>query len=118
MRTSFLFLAAASIFVAPATAQPQGNAYGHQPKVCLITFESAAALASGANTGIVKAQYLPLPIAQKFQQRNPTITALYTYGTNDPITGVVNVAAPSGEGITATMTTEQVCGILADQADD
>ena len=118
MRTSVLLLAASSIFAAPAAAQPQGNAYGQEPKVCFITFESAAALASGANTGITKAQYLPLPIAQKFQQRNPTVTALYTYGTNDPISGVTNVAVPSGEGITANMTTEQVCEILADQADD
>lgn len=117
MRTSVLFLAASSVFVAPAAAQPQGNAYG-QHKVCVITFESAAALASQANTGIVRAQYLPLPAAQKFQQRNPTVIALYTYGTTDPIDGVINISAPSGDGITPNITTEQVCGILADQAND
>src|SRR5215217_4674681 len=113
-----LVLAVSLLGAAPTMAQPQGNAYGQQPKVCLITFESAAALASGANTGIVKAQYVPLPIAQKLQARNPTVMALYTYGTNPAIAGVTNVSSPSGQGITADMTTEQVCGILADQADD
>ena len=128
MRTPLFALAACGLLAGPAAAQSslpsqaKGNAYGHDPRVCLVTFESAAAAQSGADTGIVKAQYLPLSIALKLEARNDALADIYTYGsTGFNGTGVDHyVAAPSDPalGITANMTTEQVCSILARAAEE
>lgn len=117
MRTTALILAASTLLAGPALAEPKGNAYGKDPRVCLVTFESAAAATSGADTGVIKAQYLPLSIAVKLEAKNDATSNIFTYGPSGFTgTGVDNhVAAPSDPalGITANMTTQQVCSILA-----
>lgn len=108
-------------FTAPAVSQPQGNAYGHQPKVCLLTFSSAAARASGADAEVVKAQYVPLPIAVKLEARNDSIADIYTYNETTTFTGVdANIQNPTdpAAGITPDMTTEEVCTALAAYAEE
>ena len=77
-------LAAASAFSGPAYAA--GNAYGHDPKVCLVTFVSEDAAASQADVGVAKAQYLPLSIAMKLEMRSDSVSDIYTYG-DDGYTG-------------------------------
>ena len=61
-------LAASTLVSAPAIAQ-NGNAYGHDPKVCLVTFGSPAERAGQADADVVKAQYLPVRIAMKHDAR-------------------------------------------------
>jgi len=117
MRTAMFALASCALLAGPAAAQPQGNAYGQDPRVCLVTFESAAAATTGADTGVIKAQYLPLSIAMKLEAKNDATSNIFTYGaTGFSGTGVdFHIAAPSDPalGITAGMTTQQVCSILA-----
>ena len=79
-----LSLAVTSAFSGPAFAA--GNAYGKDPKVCLVTFTSAEAAAGQADADVAKAQYLPLSIAMKLEQRNDAASDIYTYG-DDGFTG-------------------------------
>ena len=79
MRTILMIsLAVTSALSTPAFAA--GKAYGHDPKVCLVTFVSEEAAASQADTGVAKAQYLPLSIAMMLEQRNDSLSDIYTYG--------------------------------------
>lgn len=109
-------LAASTLSTVPATAQ-SGKAYGLQPKVCLLTFSVAG---SSADADVVKAQYLPLPIAQKLEARNDAYADIYTYNETTTFAGVdynvVNGADPA-LGITAEMGTEEVCNIFMDATD-
>jgi hypothetical protein len=127
MRTFALALAASSLLAAaPALAQGKSaSAPGHQPKVCLLTFASADALASGADSGIVKAQYVPLPIGQKLL-KDPSTQALAYYGFGD-LTAEQQAAIgrfyyPNGSsdpnvGVTETSDTETLCNAFAAAAD-
>lgn len=85
MRTLILALASTSLLAGPAAAQ-RGHAYGHDPKVCLVTFESEEAAASQADVGVIKAQYLPLSIAMRHELRSDSVSDIYTYG-DDGYTG-------------------------------
>jgi hypothetical protein len=107
-------LAASSLMTTPAFAQ-NGKAYGHDPKVCLVTFVSEAAAASQADAGVAKAQYLPLSIAMKLEARSDSISDIYTYG-DDGYTGAGVDWHYAGDS------TEETCayldGINADEEDD
>lgn len=116
MRTALLAaIAASTVLSTPALAQ--GKAYGHEPKVCLLTFKVAG---SSADADVVKAQYLPLPIAQKLEARNDAFADIYTYNETTTFAGVdhnvVNGTDPA-LGITADMNTEQVCNIFINATD-
>ena len=117
MRIAFIAaLAASTIAVTPAAAA--GNAYGQQPKVCLLTFSVAG---SSADADVIKAQYLPLPIAQKLEARNDAFADIYTYNETTTFAGVdFNVVDGSDPalGITPDMNTEEVCNIFMDATDD
>lgn len=64
MRKLALALVATSLLAAPAVAAPgNGKAYGHDTKVCLLGFNTAAEAQAGADATVIKAQYLPLRIA-------------------------------------------------------
>ncbi len=124
MTKTVLAAVAASALLAPtllAPANSQGRKVGHQPKVCLVTF-GAETGNTGADADVIKAQYVPLPIAMKLEARNDTLADIYTYGaTGFSGAGVdFHVAAPNDPalGITPEMNTEQVCNILAAAADD
>lgn len=116
MRIALLAAVAAStVLSTPAAAQ--GKAYGQEPKVCLLTFSVAG---SSADADVVKAQYLPLPIAQKLEARNDAFVDIYTYNETTTFPGVdfnvVNGADPA-LGITADMGTKQVCEIFMNVTD-
>jgi hypothetical protein len=85
MRSLMISLAATSLLAGPAVAA-NGKAYGHDPKVCLVTFVSEEAAASQADAGVAKAQYLPLSIALMLEQRSDSVSDIYTYG-DDGFTG-------------------------------
>jgi len=86
MRTLIIVsLAVSSALSGPAIAA-NGKAYGHDPKVCLVTFVSVEAAASQADVGVAKAQYLPLSIALIHEARSDSISDIYTYG-DDGFTG-------------------------------
>jgi hypothetical protein len=110
-------LAASTMFAVPAAAGP-GNAYGHQTKVCLLTFSVAG---SSADADVVKAQYVPLAIGQKLEARNDSFADIYTYNEASLETGVdfniVNGSDPA-LGITADMNTEEVCNVFMDATSD
>jgi len=119
MRTALIgaLFASSIIAAAPAAAQ-NGKAYGHEPKVCLLTFSVAG---STADADVVKAQYLPLPIALKLEARNDAFADIYTYNETTTFTGVDNnVPSPSDPalGIEPDMTTEEVCNLFMDFVDD
>lgn len=111
MRTALMSALAVSALL-PTPAIAQGKAYGHEPKVCLLTFKVAG---SSADADVVKAQYVPLPIAQKLEARNDAYSDIYTYNEAETFAGVdhnvVNGSDPA-LGITADMNTEQVCNIF------
>ena len=107
-------LALASAFSGPAFAA--GKAYGHDPKVCLVTFVSEEAAASQADAGVAKAQYLPLRIAMRLEMRSDSISDIYTYG-DDGFTGAGVDFHYAGD------TTQATCEYLAsinagDEGDD
>jgi len=106
-------LAAASAFSGPAYAA--GNAYGHDPKVCLVTFVSEDAAASQADVGVAKAQYLPLSIAMKLEMRSDSVSDIYTYG-DDGYTGAGVDYHYAGDSTQATC--EYLNGIGATDDDD
>ena len=110
-------LAASTLTTAPAVAA-QGNAYGHQTKVCLLTFSVAG---SSADADVVKAQYVPLAIGQKLEARNDGFADIYTYNEASLEAGVdyniVNGSDPA-LGITADMNTEEVCNVFMDATSD
>ena len=85
MRSLILSLAATTMLAGPSLAA-NGNAYGHDPKVCLVTFVSEEAAASQADAGVAKAQYMPLRIAMIHEQRSDSISDIYPYG-DDGFTG-------------------------------
>ena len=108
-------LALASAFSGPALAAGKGKAYGHDPKVCLVTFVSEEAAASQADTGVAKAQYLPLSIAMMLEQRNDSLSDIYTYG-DDGYTGAGVDYHYAGD--TTEATCEYLAGIGATDDDD
>lgn len=115
MRTLAVAIAATSMLVAvPAIAAKggngNGNAYGHGPRVCLITYDQA--LSQGLPLEhVTKAQYLPLGVALK---KDTDHSLLVTYGPS----------GATGEGIDhpqilvddaatdPTMTTEEACNAI------
>ena len=109
-------LAASGLLSSPAVAQ--GKAIGQEPKVCLLTFKVAG---SSADADVVKAQYLPLPIAMKLEARNDSFADIYTYNETTTFEGVdrnvVNGSDPA-LGITADMNTQQVCNIFIEATDN
>src|SRR5215213_10427988 len=113
MCTLIFALAATSALAGPAFAA--GNAYGHDPKVCLVTFVSEAAAASQADAGVAKAQYLPLSIAMKLEARSDSISDIYTYG-DDGYTGAGVDWHYAGDSTEATC--EYLASINADDDDD
>lgn len=108
MRKYAIAMAAASLAVGTAAVakSPFETPPGQGPKVCLVTFGSAEDAATGADAGVVKAQYLPLAIAQKLEARNDDLADIYTYGED----------AYDGDGVNnvlgGTMTTEETCSYL------
>jgi hypothetical protein len=117
MRIALIAALAASTLLTTTPAAAAGNAYGHQPKVCLLTFSVAG---SSADADVVKAQYVPLAIAQKLEARNDAFADIYTYNETTTFAGVdfniVNGSDPA-LGITADMNTEEVCNIFMDATD-
>jgi hypothetical protein len=110
MRILALALAASSMLAAvPAmAASPYTQPPGKDPKVCLLTFDSAT---ERNDVNVTKAQYVPLQIAAKLETRNDDYMDAFVYGTTDP----------EIEGTTwayDTRTTEETCAYLADLADD
>ena len=96
MRKTFLIVAAATLLGTPAFAADHGHAYGHDPKVCLLTFTSADQ--RGADAAVVKAQYLPLSIAAKLRKDTTTQGVAY-YGFGDLTTeqrALVDFYYPTG----------------------
>lgn len=119
MRTLALALAASSLIAAvPAIAAPgngKGYAYGHDPKVCLVTFGTPEERAGQADADVVKAQYLPLRIALQKEQASDDVSDIYTYGDDGYV----------GDGVDfhyAGDSTEDTCayldGINNDEDDD
>jgi hypothetical protein len=87
MMKSLFAAAAASALILPSFAAPanaarggMGGAVGHDPKVCLLTFDSAAEF--GADAAVVKAQYVPLRIATKLR-KDPSTQGIAYYGFGD-----------------------------------
>lgn len=116
MKIIAMALAASTMLAMPAVGAAQGNAYayGKDPKVCLVTFESEAALASQANVGVTKAQYLPLRIALRFESQNDALADIYTYNADGTqVAGVDYNYAPA-----AGMDTESTCAYLDSLNDD
>ena len=102
-------LAASTLASAPALAQSNGKAYGHQPKVCLITFSVAG---SQADADVVKAQYVPLAIAMKLEARNDAYADIYTYNEASQPSGVdFNIMGGS-------LTTEEQCNVFMEATED
>lgn len=113
MLKATLALAVASLAAAPAIAA-QGNgkayAYGHDPKVCLVTWATEADRLTQADALVVKAQYLPLRIALAKEAESDDVSDIYTYG-DDGFTG---------DGVDfhyAGDTTEATCAYLASIGD-
>lgn len=84
MMKSLFAAAAASALILPSLTAPasaarggMGGAVGKDPRVCLLTFSSAAEF--GADAAVVKAQYLPLRIAMKHETDSTTQGIAY-YG--------------------------------------
>jgi hypothetical protein len=105
MRSLILSLAATSLLAGPAFAQG-GNAYGHDPKVCLVTFGSPEEAAGQADADVVKAQYLPLRIAMRKELQSDSVSDIYTYG-DDGYTGAGVDYHYAGDS------TEATCAYLA-----
>jgi hypothetical protein len=102
-------LAASTLAAAPAIAQ-NGKAYGHDPKVCLVTWGSEADRMSQADATVVKAQYLPLRIAMRKEAESDNVSDIYTYGTD----------GYTGDGVDyhyAGDSTEATCAMLAEIAE-
>jgi len=115
MRTLLMVsLALTSALSGPAFAA-NGKAYGHDPKVCLVTFVSEEAAASQADVGVAKAQYLPLSIAMRLEMRSDSISDIYTYG-DDGYTGAGVDYHYAGDSTEATC--EYLAGINASADDD
>lgn len=124
MRTLALAVAATSMLAAvPALAEKggngNGNAYGHDPKVCLLTFDGTF----GADADVVKAQYLPLRIAErKVTDETTQGIAYYGPGELDPRPASVDFYYPEGSssaviGVNETSDTETLCEAFADYAE-
>lgn len=108
----------AALVVSSALSGPAfaaGKAYGHDPKVCLVTFVSEEAAASQADAGVAKAQYLPLRIAMMLEARNDSVSDIYTYGA-DGYTGAGVDYHYAGDSTEATC--EYLAGIGATSDDD
>jgi hypothetical protein len=83
MMKSLFAAAAATALILPSFAPAHaarggmGGAVGKDPKVCLLTFSSAAE--RGADAAVVKAQYVPLRIAVKLM-KDPATQGIAYYG--------------------------------------
>lgn len=83
MKILALALASSVLVTAPALAKsPFSSPPGKDPRVCLLTFSSAAAADAGADAEVVKAQYLPLQIALKLAG-DATVTGIGWYGAGE-----------------------------------
>ena len=122
MMKSLFAAAAASALILPSFAVPahaarggMGGAVGQDPKVCLLTFSSAAEV--GADAAVVKAQYVPLRIAVKLEAKSPSVSAIAYYGYGDLTAAQqsqVDYYYPEGSssevaGVTENSDTETLC---------
>ena len=122
MMKSLFAAAAASALILPSFAVPanaarggMGGAVGQDPRVCLLTFSSAAEY--GADAAVVKAQYVPLRIAVKLQAKSPTTMGIGYYGYGNLTAAQqadVDFYSPNGDvsptiGVTETSDTQTLC---------
>lgn len=122
MRKLIVALSAVSLAAAPAMAQNgKGHAYGHEPKVCLLTFSSASQF--GADAAVTKAQYVPLSIAEKLT-RDTTTQGIAYYGFGDLSAtdqARIDFYYPNGSldpqlGVTENSDTQTLCNAFMDFA--
>ena len=120
MKTLFAAAAASALILpsfAPAHAARggMGGAVGKDPKVCLLTFSSAADF--GADAAVVKAQYVPLRIALKLEARSPSTVGIGYYGPgalSATQAAQIDFYYPAGSdspviGVTETSDTQTLC---------
>ena len=122
MMKSLFAAAAASALILPSFAFPahaarggMGGAVGKDPRVCLLTFASAAEF--GADAAVVKAQYVPLRIALKLEARSSTTIGIGYYGPGELTAtqaGQIDFYYPEGSssptiGVTETSDTQTLC---------
>lgn len=130
MMKSLFAAAAASALILPAFATPahaarggMGGAVGKDPRVCLLTFSSAAQF--GADAAVVKAQYLPLRIAVKHEAKNTTTMGIGYYGYGDLSAqhqAQIDFYYPDGSaapdiGVTEVSDTKTLCQAWMDYAE-
>ena len=130
MMKSLFAAAAASALILPSFAIPahaaqggMGGAVGKDPRVCLLTFSSAAEY--GADAAVVKAQYVPLRIAVKLQAKSPTTMGIgyYGYGAlSADQQAFVDFYSPNGDispviGVTETSDTQTLCAAWMEYAE-
>jgi hypothetical protein len=100
-----------------------GGAIGQDPKVCLLTFSSAAQF--GADAAVVKAQYVPLRIAQKLR-RNASTQGIAYYGFGNLTAAQqaqIQFYYPNGSssaviGVTENADTQTLCNAFEQYAED
>ena len=69
-----------ALLAAALAASPPAGAHERPPKVCLVTFESAAARAAQDERDVVGARYVPLATAIKLESRTDDVSDIYTFG--------------------------------------
>ena len=69
-----------ALLAATLAASPAAGAHDRPPKVCLVTFESAAARAAQDERDVVGARYVPLATALKLESRTDDGSDIYTFG--------------------------------------
>jgi hypothetical protein len=125
MKKIALALAASSMLAVPAMALEHtdgkgGNAYGKDPKVCLITYSSDVSDGRGDPAEFVtKAQYLPLRIAMRKDTAQSLIVTYGSGGYNGPEVDIARVQYndPTVSGIRMNSTTEEACTALSAYAE-
>jgi hypothetical protein len=130
MMKSLFAAAAASALILPTFAMPahaarggMGGAVGKDPRVCLLTFSSAAHF--GADAAVVKAQYLPLRIAMKHEAKDTSTMGIGYYGYGDLSAqheAHIDFYYPDGSssptiGVTETSDTKTMCQAFMDYAE-
>ena len=69
-----------ALLAATIAASTAASAHDRQPKVCLVTFESAAARAAQDERDVVGARYMPLATAILLERRTDDVSDIYTFG--------------------------------------
>lgn len=127
MKTLFAAAAASALILpisAPADAARggMGGAVGQDPRVCLLTFSSAAEF--GADAAVVKAQYLPLRIAIK-HETDATTQGIAYYGFGELTASQqasIDFYYPNGStsavvGVNENADTQTLCQAFMDYAE-